>query len=238
MCVWLPGADPVRRSLGNPRRVGDSIRNRIVRALQPLILNQPTGLAVVVGPNFHRMHRPFKERKKKQKRKKGCYYYLHIFLRVVGDSNTIRGFSYDPSVVYVIGVPDKFGYLTRITKTCTPAHSRCQTRTQNPTLLPLSCWKWRRKRSLSDSAKTVSLNRPAPARPNGGRNRGSQSRCRPQSAEACRAQKHRSQPRTGIGDTARFPRCRRRLPAFESTPGESRSNAAVPVAVKNHLGAY
>jgi len=37
------------------------------------------------------MHRPLKERKKKQKRKKGCYYYLYIFLRVLGDSNTIRG---------------------------------------------------------------------------------------------------------------------------------------------------
>jgi hypothetical protein len=62
-----------------------------VRALQPLILNQPTRLAVVVGPDFHRMHRLLKERKKKQKRKKGCYYYLSILLRVLGDSNTIRG---------------------------------------------------------------------------------------------------------------------------------------------------
>jgi hypothetical protein len=45
------------------------------------------------------MHRPLKERKKKQKRKKGCYYYLSISLRVLGDSNTIRGFDTLRSVV-------------------------------------------------------------------------------------------------------------------------------------------
>jgi len=85
-----------------------------VRALQPLILNQPTRLAVVVGPDFHRMHRLLKERKKKQKRKKGCYYYLSIFLRVLGDSNTIRGFGCRVLFHLTPAFPSGVGYPMKI----------------------------------------------------------------------------------------------------------------------------